>query len=212
MLKIKTLFLILLISLIFYFDLYSQSFKVEAGKSVAMSDASVTLSDIWSVYHNQAGLGNLEDISIGAFHQSGFIKEQNVQGIAFALPTRTGTIGVSYAYYGFSQYNEMQAGLAFGRSFTKYFSVGIQLNYIYTHIADNYGTEDAVNFEIGILSEPIDNLVVGAHIYNPLRSKLGKKKFQPILIWGFLTFFRIKYYLQLALKKIWIMMPFLKQE
>ena len=201
MLRIKTLFLILLISFISYIELFSQSFKVEAGKSAAMSNASVTLSDIWSIYSNQAGLGNLENISIGAFHQSGFIKEQNVQGIAFAIPTKTGTIGASYSYYGYSQYNEMQAGLAFGRSFTKYFSVGIQLNYIYTHIADNYGTEDAVNFEIGILSEPIDNLVIGTHVYNPLRSKLGEEEIPTYFDMGISYLFSEKILLAIGTEK-----------
>jgi hypothetical protein len=174
-----------LISLLFTSNLYSiQDKKIEEGKAAAMANTSVTLYDIWSIYHNQAGLGYLENISIGAFHQSGFIKEQNIQGIAFAMPTKTGTIGASYSYYGFSQYNEMQAGLAFGRNFSKYFAVGLQLNYLYTQIAGNYGSASSVNFEIGILSQPIDNLIIGAHVYNPTRSKMGDEKIPTIFNLG----------------------------
>jgi len=167
----------------------SRSYSVQendviAGKSSAMANTTVTLTDVWSIYNNQAGLGYLEDISIGAFHQSGFVKEQNLQGIAFVLPTKTGTIGASYSYYGYSQYNEMQAGLAFGRSFTKYFSLGIQINYLHTQIAGNYGNASSVNFEVGILSQPINNLFIGAHIYNPSRSKIGEEKMPTILDLG----------------------------
>lgn len=144
-----------------------QDQDIESGKAAAMANTSVTLTDIWSIYHNQAGLGYLKNISIGAFHQSGYIKEQNIQGIAFALPTKTGTIGASYSYYGFSQFHEMKAGLAFGRCFSKYFSIGLQINYLHTQIAGIYGAANSVHFEIGILSQPIDNLIIGAHIYNP---------------------------------------------
>lgn len=161
-----------------------QDQEIESGKAAAMAKASVTLTDIWSIYHNQAGLGHLKNISVGAFHQSGFIKEQNIQGIAFALPTKTGTIGASYSYYGFSQYNEMQVGLAFGRSFSKYFSIGLQLNYLYTQIAGIYGNANSVNFEIGILSQPIDNLFIGAHVYNPSRSKMGEEEIPTVFNLG----------------------------
>jgi len=179
------LFLILLISIVMNTSSYSiQESNVLAGKSAAMANASISLNDLWSIYHNQAGLGYLERISIGAFHQSGFVKEQNLQGIAFAYPTKTGTIGASYSYFGYSEYNEMQAGLAFGRNFTKYFSVGLQINYIHTQIAGNYGTASAVNFEIGILSQPIDNLFIGAHIYNPSQSKIGGEKIPTIFNLG----------------------------
>jgi hypothetical protein len=176
----KSIFLILIFycSITKVFSIQDQ--KIEEGKAAAMGNTSVTLTDVWSIYHNQAGLGYLENMSIGAFHQSGFIKEQNIQGIAFALPTKTGTIGASYSYYGFSQYNEMQVGLAFGRSFTKYFSIGLQLNYLHTQIAGNYGTENTVNFEVGILSQPIENLLIGAHVYNPSHSKMGDEEIPTI--------------------------------
>lgn len=167
-----------------YQNSFAQSQKIEAGKSAAMSNTSVTLTDIWSVYHNQAGLGFIDDISVGIFHQSGFIKEQNLQGLGFAYPTKTGTIAASYSYYGFSQYNEMQAGLAFGRSFTRYFAVGLQINYLSTRIADNYGSANTVNFEVGILSQPIDNLFIGAHVYNPSRSKIGDEAMPTVFNFG----------------------------
>ena len=55
-----------------------QDQKIESGKASAMANTSVTLTDIWSIYHNQAGLGYLKNLSIGAFHQSGFIKGSGI--------------------------------------------------------------------------------------------------------------------------------------
>ena len=178
-----------------------QDQRIESGKSSAMSNSSVTLTDIWSIYHNQAGLGYLENISTGVFHQSGYIKEQNIQGLAFALPTKTGTIGASYSYYGFSQYNEMQAGLAYGKNFSKYFSIGLQLNYIHTHITGDYGNADAVNFEIGILSQPIDHLYIGAHVYNPSRIKIADEELPTIFNLGISYLFSEKVLLAIGTEK-----------
>lgn len=179
----------------------AQDRRIEEGKAAAMANTSVTLMDLWSIYHNQAGLGYLKNISVGAFHQSGYIKEQNLQGIAFALPTKTGTIAASYSYYGYSQYNEMQAGLAFGRTFSKYFAAGLQLNYLHTQIAGNYGTANAVNFEIGILSQPVDNLFIGAHVYNPSRSKMGDEEIPTIFNLGVSYLFSDKVLLGIGTEK-----------
>lgn len=180
----RLILVVLLLLLCKKFVFSAQDRIIEEGKSAAMANTSVTLTDIWSIYHNQAGLGYIENISIGAFHQSGYIKEQNIQGISFALPTKTGTIGASYSYYGFSQYNEMQAGLAYGKTFSDYFAVGIQLNYLRNHIAGNYGSAETVNFEIGILSQPLENLIIGAHVYNPSRSKMGDEEIPTIFNLG----------------------------
>ncbi|MFP4023474.1 MAG: hypothetical protein ACLFVR_03030 [Thiohalospira sp.] len=182
--SIKIKFLIIIGLFCWLNKSYAQNLKIEAGKSAAMSNTSVVISDIWSVYHNQAGLGYLNDISVGIFHQSGFIKQQNTQGVGFAFPTKTGTLAASYSYFGFSQYNEMQAGLAFGRSFTQYFAAGLQINYLSTKIADNYGSTNTVNFEVGILSQPIENLFIGAHVYNPSRSKIGDENIPTIFKLG----------------------------
>lgn len=179
----------------------AQDRNIEEGKAAAMANTSVTLVDIWSIYHNQAGLGYLENISLGAFHQSGYIKEQNLQGIAFALPTKTGTIGASYSYYGYSQYNEMQVGLAYGKTFSKYFAVGLQLNYLHNQIAGNYGTANAVDFEIGILSQPIDNLFIGAHVYNPSRSKMGDEEIPTIFNLGVSYLFSEKVFFGIGTEK-----------
>ncbi len=197
--KINIFFLICLC--LWHSDSFTQNLKIEAGKSAAMSNTSVTMTDIWSVYNNQAGLGYLTNISAGIFHQSGFVKQQNLQGIGFAFPTKTGTIAASYSYFGFSQYNEMQAGLAFGRSFTRYFAAGLQLNYLSTRIADNYGSSNTVHFEVGVLSQPIENLFIGAHVYNPSRSKIGDEVIPTIFKLGAGYLFSDKVYFGIETEK-----------
>lgn len=207
----KTIIVFSACCLLFNQNSFAQSQKIEAGKSAAMSNTSVTLTDIWSVYHNQAGLGFIDDISAGIFHQSGFIKQQNLQGLGFAYPTKTGTIAASYSYYGFSQYNEMQAGLAFGRSFTRYFAVGLQINYLSTRIADNYGSANTVNFEVGIR-----NLLI-IYLLERMFTILHEAKWEAKQCQQFLTlvpaiYFPTGFILVLEPKKTLNMMQYLKPD
>jgi len=173
--KLFVSFSIAFILLLFQNTFAQFNYTTAGARSSGMANTSVILTDFWSVYNNQAGLGYLQHITVGAFHRSGFISEQNSQGIAVAVPTKTGTLAATFDYYGFSSYNEIQAGISFGRTFTEYFSAGIKLNYLHTQIAGEYGTADAVTFDIGILSEPIENFLVGASVYNPSRSKMGSE-------------------------------------
>jgi len=156
------------------------------GRSAGMANSSIILSDLWSTYNNQAGLGYLQDITVGVFHQSGFIAEQSLKAFAVAIPTKTGTISTSYSYYGYSQYNESSIGIAYGKRFGEIFSFGLKIDYLHTKIAEEYGNAGMVICEAGLLSEPIENLYIGAHIYNPSRMKIGesKEKIPTILRFG----------------------------
>ena len=52
------------------------------GRSAGMGHASVTLSDVWSSHHNQAGLGWLTKVEAGVFAQNRFlVKEMNYMGL-----------------------------------------------------------------------------------------------------------------------------------
>ena len=66
------------------------------SRAAAMSNISVMLSDVWSVFHNQAGLAGLEHIVIGFHHENKFIVPQyGLQALAIGIPVRPGTIGVT---------------------------------------------------------------------------------------------------------------------
>ncbi|MEA3317979.1 MAG: hypothetical protein U9R54_08480 [Bacteroidota bacterium] len=172
--NILTLFLTLLIS---SNSVYSQTFNSQiGGRSAGMANSSVILHDLWSTYNNQAGLGYLENITVGVFHKSGFIAEQSLKAFSVAVPTSSGTISASYSYYGFSQYNESAVGLAYGKQFGDIISFGLKIDYLHTKIAGEYGNAGTVIFETGIIAEPIENLYIGAHLFNPARMKIGESE------------------------------------
>jgi len=149
-------------------------FSQIGGRSLAVSGSSVTYRDVWSQYHNQAGLAFLKGINVGLGFQNAFmVKELSTKSIAVALPVKSGVFGLNYAYFGYPKFNENKIGLAFAKSLGKRIAIGLQIDYLFTHIDGDYGNKGNAIGEIGILSEPIDNLLIGAHLYNVWRSKLS---------------------------------------
>ena len=144
------------------------------SRSAGLANATVMLPHLWSVHHNQAGLAFLNKISLGFHHENKFIVPQfSLKSFAAVFPTKPGTIGFSYSYFGYSQYNETKIGLSFGKVLGKSFAAGIQLDYLHTFIAEEYGNQGNLAVEAGILVMPFENLFIGAHVFNPTRTKIS---------------------------------------
>jgi len=144
------------------------------GRAAALANAVVMESDIWSVYHNQAGLGEYHNFAIGFHHENKYIIEEfGLHALALSLPVKSGTLGLSYTYFGFPKYNESKLGLAFGKSFGEKLSAGVQMNYHYVYITDEYENRHALTVEGGIQYKPIRTLRIGIHVFNPTRSRLS---------------------------------------
>ncbi|MCX6292672.1 MAG: hypothetical protein NT126_13080 [Bacteroidetes bacterium] len=145
------------------------------ARSAGVANASVTFSDVWSSFHNQAGLAFVKETSAGVYFENSFLlPELSIKSFALAVPSKAGTFSLSGTVFGGSLYNEKKAGLAYSKKLGGKFSGGVQLDYLSTFIAENYGTRNAFAVEIGILGEPLKNLKIGAHIFNPSKAKLAE--------------------------------------
>jgi hypothetical protein len=157
----------------FSFLASGQNFSV-GGRAAGTSNASVTFSDLWSVNNNQAGLSEIKSFTAGICYENRYgLKSMGSKSGAIALPTRSGVFGLSLNFFGYSQYNESKIGLAYARSFGTRFSAGVQLDYLSTHIAENYGKSSAIAGEIGLLYKITSDLKIGVHLYNPAKAKIA---------------------------------------
>jgi hypothetical protein len=144
------------------------------ARSGAMGNASVTLYDVWSAFNNQAGLGFVKKIGIGTNYEQRFLLSQlSAKALAFALPVKGGTFGLSYSSFGYSAYAESKYGLAFGKAFGENISAGIQLDYLTTHIAEDYGKKGMLAAEAGLQFRLLKKLTLGVHAYNLTRTRLA---------------------------------------
>jgi hypothetical protein len=144
------------------------------SRSAALGNSSVTLRDIWSIHHNQAGLAYLEVPSAGFHFENRFlVPELGLRAGVFGYPTKYGTFGLCVSYFGYRQYNESKFGLAYALRLGKVLSAGIQIDYLNTFFEAEYGNKGTVIGEIGLLAEPVRHLYIGAHLFNPTRSKIA---------------------------------------
>jgi len=175
------LFLLLFLIIANISIIYADNYPTGANSS-AMANSTVAVPNIWSSFHNQAGLDYLEGITFGTHLQNWFgLEELGVKSVAFAIPTNSGTFGLDYTYFGFSAYNEMKMGLAYAKKFTDIIAVGIQLDYFNIYQQAAYGNVGFAVAEIGILSEPIENMKIGLHVFNPWRASVNEYEKMPTI-------------------------------
>lgn len=159
------------------------TYKVIAGNDnsptgarfAGIGNAAVSLSDLWSVQHNQAGLAYIKNIQAGIYYENRFlIKELGLKSSALAIPLKAGTIGLNISSFGYSSYSENKYGLSFAKAFGENISAGVQLDYLTTNIAEGYGKKNAIAGEAGVQARLVKGLTIGMHIFNPTRTRLAK--------------------------------------
>lgn len=145
------------------------------AKQAGMANASVTQEDVFAIGYNPAGIGSIENYSVGLFADQRFLTGIHFYNLSAAMPVqKVGAFGVSYDYYGFSAYNENRLGFAYARKFSDLISAGLKFNYFRLGIEEN-GAAHAGAFEAGVQIAPTQKMRVGAHIFNPIRQKISKE-------------------------------------
>lgn len=130
--------------------------------------------DIFSATSNTASLAQVKSGGFGVYGERRFLLEELNQYTAIAaIKSGFGTFAVQGDYFGFSDYNENQLGIAYARKVASSVDVGVKFNYHTVKVA-GYGNASAINFEAGSIFHLTDKLHTGIHVYNPLSSKLGK--------------------------------------
>lgn len=145
------------------------------ARSAGLGYASITLTDLWSVRANQAGLAGLEHPVAGAYYQQHWLSgDLAMQGLAFALPVGKGCFAVNASSFGNADlFTERQFGLAYAMRLSDNIRVGVQLDYLDLRFGENYGSTSTVTAEAGLQTRLNDKLWIGAHVYNPNQAGLG---------------------------------------
>ena len=145
------------------------------ARSAGMANASVSLTDLWAIHHNQAAMVGLEQAGVAAYYENRFlISNLNLQAATAVLPTpKAGVFGVSYSRFGNRLFNQSRYGFAYAKRLWKILSVGLQLSYLNTTLAEDYGSRHSFIAEIGLLSQVTPKLRIGFHAFNLTRTKLA---------------------------------------
>lgn len=165
------------------FDPYARG-----GRAASMANGSVTATDFFCVFNNQAAMAWHPKTSAGLFFENRFLlKEMNTRGFGFTLPVSSSDVfGLSFSQYGYSAYNESKIGLSFAKVFAKKVSAGLQLDYLYTASTAENGSKGAFTFEFGLQSKVSKKMMIGFYAFNPVHSVLsdynGYTEYVPVVL------------------------------
>ena len=82
---------------------------VVGARSNSLGGYTTTLTDVWSVNNNQAGLGFQSTIAGAIYYESRFsLKETSYRAGAFVYPVKSGAIGIGISSFGYQLYNQIQ--------------------------------------------------------------------------------------------------------
>lgn len=174
-LPLVNLFALILLS---SFTSHAQENFSLGAKQAGLGGTGILYSDIWSSSHNQAGLADLNGYAFGSYFNNRFqISELGTKAFALAASTdRFGTVGLNYTQFGYELYSQNKFGLAYAMRLGEKISAGIQLDYFLITQGGEYGRQGFATGEIGIISEPLDNFFLAAHVFNPWPVKISSSE------------------------------------
>ncbi len=152
------------------------------ARGAGMGFAALNFTDINSAFANQSGLAQLSSLAATVTGEQRFgLAEVRNFAAAAALPTGSGAFGLTLQYYGFDDYNEQKAGLAYARKLSDLIAIGGQFVVLNTRIPE-YGNQTSLTFELGLQAELLPEVTIGAHVYSPLRVETLEGEYLPSIL------------------------------
>ncbi len=146
------------------------------ARAVALGHAyHAVRADFWSLYHNPAGIANIEGVTAGAYVVRRFnLKELTSGSAGLVLPFLEGdhSLGLDFTTFGFAAYRENRLGIAYATTLLEKVSLGVKFNYANVSIP-NYGSESSLYLDVGVNTAISKQLSLGFSATNVNRAKLG---------------------------------------
>lgn len=156
--------------------LHAQIYTSHGPRSSGLANASLLLNDnVYAPFINQAALASFNKVAaVGFTHNKFLVKELATHGAGVIVPGgKNGAFSGSVLYHGYSNFNQTKVAAGYGKKLSEVISAGVQIDYISTSIAEDYGKKSAFTFEVGFIAKITSGLTAGAHLFNPIRAKLA---------------------------------------
>jgi hypothetical protein len=139
-----------------------------SGRSTGMGNAFISIYDITSAYHNQAGLAKIDSFSLSLFYENRFlIREMSHRGILIGIPTKTANFAIHYSAFGPAKWMESALSVACSKQLSSKLSAGIQINFYGMKLPEENATSSSCGAEMGIIYQLTSKIVAGIHLANP---------------------------------------------
>jgi len=151
--------------------LKAQEVYLPGSRSQALAGASSSLADCWSAFGNQAGLAQVDRLTIGgAFQNRFFVKELSTSSGLLILPVFSSVFAFSVYQFGKTSFRQEKFGLAFARRLNPRLHFGIQFNYYRFFLAEENQSIGTYGVELGFQYQLTHQLLLGIHVLNPYKT------------------------------------------
>ncbi len=156
----------------------------------ALSGYYATLSEIWSLNGNQAGITDITSPVVSFFYRQRFmLKDLSDKAIAFVYPTRILHSGIAYQEFGNSSYRETKFSIGTARKFMQKVSAGLRFCTYQTHMISQSHKSKIYNFNLdaGFIINTLENFSLGCYIQSLIpyrKNKNSVTKIPTIVGWG----------------------------
>jgi hypothetical protein len=151
----------------------AQDIFLSGSRSQALAGASVSLADCWSVFGNQAGIAQIDRLTIGGTFQNRFlVKELSSSSGIFILPIRSSVFAISVYQFGKTTFRHEKFGLTFARSLNPRLHFGLQFNYYRFFMSEDNRSVGTYGLELGFQYQLTDQLLLGIHSLNPYKTSI----------------------------------------
>jgi hypothetical protein len=141
----------------------------------AIGAYSKNIADPFSMIINPAAIANIKTAGAGVYGERRFLLDAlNQYTTVGGFKTSSGNFGLQADYFGYTNYNETQLGLAYGRSLGTKVDVGVKFNYYNLRIPA-YSSASTFHFEAGVLMHLSEKLHAGFSVFNPIGGELNKE-------------------------------------
>ncbi|WP_460921554.1 PorV/PorQ family protein [Pontibacter brevis] len=159
--------------LLFYSRANAQADGPLGARAAALGNASVTLTDVWALHQNVAGIAGIDKPQAGVHAENRFseLAFTTVALHAIYPTTEYGTYGLSISRFGDALFSQQHVGLGIGHKLGQ-FSLGAKADVWQVAVKEN-GSQKAVAFSAGVQGEVIPGLYFGAYAYNLNQARLA---------------------------------------
>lgn len=157
--------------------------ELPGAGAAALSNASVTLGNVWAAQNNIGALAPLENPSLAfGYNTRSHLQELTTFGCIAALPFKDAAFAASFSRFGTGAYSIQEIGLGYSHQIG-YMSVGLKANYLQQSI-EGVGSQGALVLEAGGKAELLPKLHFAAHAYNLSHSRINRhsEEFIPLIL------------------------------
>ncbi|GAB3339705.1 hypothetical protein GCM10027429_26450 [Marivirga atlantica] len=167
-----------LLLLVFYFvlnGLAAQSiFEPLGARNIALANTATTISDIWSGFHNPAGISKVDVLTSSVFFQNKYNLEGfNSMAAIIASPIPSGSLAIGVNRFGDGLYNEHRVSAAYG-SQIGIIQIGGRASYL-QYFVQGFGTATTYSLDFGVIASLTKTLTIGANAYNISQSVISEQ-------------------------------------